>query len=76
MEKYPSDYGKTDTSSAHHVVLGQMTMYTELNTKITFATQPGAVTWGYALPPSAVTSDATEYIGYIVSNVLEALDFD
>ena len=49
------------------------TMIKEPVTGITFAAAvfgsdavPGGLTWGYALPPNAATTDATEYIGYLV----------
>ena len=47
--------------------------YKEPNTGIVFSTQTitgettGGFTFGYALPPNAVTVDATEYLGYFVS---------
>ena len=56
---------------------GQATtaMITEPVTGITFATAqfdadsvPGGLTFGYALPPNAATTDATEYIGYLVDS--------
>ena len=66
-------------------VMGQSatTMIKEPKTGITFAalvlpssTVTGGLTWGYALPPNAASTDATEYLGYFVSYVLERHEYE
>ena len=65
-------------AAATGLVSGQSTntKWVEPNTGIEFAVArfdstsapPGGFTWGYVLPPAALTSPGTEYLGLLVSS--------
>ena len=60
-----------------HAQSGTPTAYTDPGTGITFDTwmdTSGTMTFGFAFPSNALTTDATEFIGILVSSELEPDD--